>query len=168
MNYKDGNESADLCFRPATEVDTETLFRVYASTRIEELAVTGWTEEQLGIFLNMQFRLQQAQYMHNYPGASFDVVLLGGKPAGRLYVQRTDRDMRIIDITLLPESRRRGIGGLILRGLIEEAEAKGLTMSLHVEMSNPIRTFYERLGFRAKDMKGIYYSMERRSNRPGS
>ena len=148
-------------FRPITDEDMEFLYRLYASTRLEELAVTGWNDAQIEEFLRMQFGLQHSQYRQNYPGASFDIVLIDGAPAGRLYVDRTEDGIRIIDISLLPEFRGRGIGGRIMRGFVEEADAKGHGMSLHVEMNNPIVPFYKVLGFREKELRGIYYFMER-------
>ena len=58
---------AGLMFRPATDADLPFLGRLYASTRIEELEVTSWTDEQKAAFLDMQFRAQHAHYIKHYP-----------------------------------------------------------------------------------------------------
>lgn len=139
----------------------EFLYRLYASTRLAEMAITGWSEGQVEAFLRMQFGLQHTQYMQNYPGASFDMVCIDDTPAGRLYVERKEDGMRVIDIALLPEFRGRGAGGRIMRGLAGEADAQGHMMSLHVEMNNPILPFYKALGFKEMESKGMYYFMER-------
>lgn len=156
-----GIRAETIRFRPITDEDMEFLYRLYASTRLAEMAVTGWSEGQVEAFLRMQFRLQHTQYMQNYPGASFDIVLIDGEPAGRLYVERTANSMRVIDIALLPVFRGRGAGGGILRGMVEEADAKGSLLNLHVEMNNPILPFYKGIGFREKELRGVYYYMER-------
>jgi ribosomal protein S18 acetylase RimI-like enzyme len=148
-------------YRPISETDMEFLYQLYASTRLAEMAVTGWSESQVEVFLRMQFRFQHTQYMLNYPGASFDIVLIGGTPAGRLYLERTPEGIRLIDIAFLPEFRGRGAGGRIMRELADEADAQGLVISLHVEINNPVREFYKALGFREKELRGIYYYMER-------
>jgi ribosomal protein S18 acetylase RimI-like enzyme len=148
-------------FRPIKDEDMEFLYRLYASTRLEEMAVTGWGEREVKAFLRMQFGLQHSQYRQNYPGASFDIVLIDGVPAGRLYVERKKEGIRIIDIALLPEFRGQGIGGRIMTELAGEADAKRLTMSLHVEMNNPVRKFYKTLGFKEIERRGIYCYMER-------
>ena len=148
-------------FRPITDKDLEFLYRVYASTRNEEMAVTGWRMEEMDAFLRMQFRLQHTQYLQNNPSASFDVILVDVTPAGRLYVDRKADKISVIDIALLPEFRQRGVGGSIMRKLAEEADAKGLVMCLHVEMNNPISGFYKKLGFKTKGEHGIYHYMER-------
>ena len=59
-----------LAFRPATEADVPFLFRVYASTRIEELAATPWSDEQRAQFLSMQVYAQHTDYRRNYAGAN--------------------------------------------------------------------------------------------------
>src|SRR3954466_9874315 len=99
-----------LRLRPITLEDDAFLARVYASSRSEELAVTGWPEELKANFCRNQFDAQSAYYSTNYPGAAFQVIERDGWPVGRLYVDRWEEEIRIIDITLLPEFRGTGVG----------------------------------------------------------
>ena len=57
-----------ITLRPAQAEDTEFLFRVYASTRSEELARTPWTEDEKRAFLEMQFNAQEKDYSARFPG----------------------------------------------------------------------------------------------------
>ncbi|TWH48797.1 GNAT family N-acetyltransferase [Sporomusa sp. KB1] len=150
-----------ITFRSITDADLEFLYRVYASTRNEEMAVTGWNEADIENFLRMQFNLQHTYYRQTYPQAAFDIILIDGIPAGRLYIDRQQDKMVVIDIALLPEFRRRGAGGRIMRNLVEEVDKEGLLMSLHVECNNPVRLFYKTLGLVEKGTYGVYYYMER-------
>jgi ribosomal protein S18 acetylase RimI-like enzyme len=152
---------ARLSFRSAVENDQEFLFSVYESTRADEMAVTGWSPEAISEFLRMQFRLQDTQYRLHYENASFEVVIVDGVPAGRLYLDRRKDDIRVMDIALLPAFRRMGAGAAIFSRLIDEADRKGLQLSLHVEQNNPVLPWYERLGFRKIDVNGIYFFMKR-------
>jgi len=86
-------------------------------------------------------------------------VLLNGQPAGRLYVHAWEREIRIVDIALMPEFRGQGIGSDLLRSLIAEAEASDRTLSIHVEHNNPARRLYERLGFQYAGEHGVYVLM---------
>jgi ribosomal protein S18 acetylase RimI-like enzyme len=140
--------------------DEELLYRIYASTRTEELAPVPWTEAQKEAFLRMQFEAQSRDYAANYPDAAFLVILVDGAPAGRLYVDRREDEMLIVDIALLPEHRGNGVGGAILRDLLAEAAAAGKPARIHVEHLNPALRLYERLGFRRIDEGGIYLLME--------
>ena len=164
-DYQKGTPTEPIRFRPIADEDLEFLYLLYASTRLSELAATGWSDGQVEAFLRMQFRLQHTQYMKNNKEAAFDLIISGDIPVGRLYINRKEERIHVIDIALLPEFRRRGIGGSILRSLTEEADERDLMMSLYVEMNNPILPFYRAIGLREIELRGIYYYMEREVNR---
>lgn len=107
----------------------------------------------------MQFEAQHRHYHQYYPGSSFDIIECAGEPVGRLYVDRAEKEIRIIDISLLPESRGLGIGTRFLLGLQKEAREAGKTLSIHVEKFNPALRLYQRLGFKPVEDKGVYLQM---------
>lgn len=151
----------NITLRPVEPEDGPFLLRVYASTRNEELASVPWTGEQKEAFLEMQFGAQSRHYREHYPDADFLIILAEGRPTGRLYVARWPREVRIVDISLLPEYRGKGIGTSLLKGLLTEADATGKPVTIHVERFNPALHLYERLGFRAVADRGVYLLMER-------
>ena len=140
--------------------DEAFLLSVYASTRTEEMALVDWETAQKETFLRMQFTSQDRYYRENYPGAEFQVILLDGQSVGRLCIHRRNDEIRIMDITLLPEFRKRGIGSALLNQIINEGEAAHLPVTIHVERFNPALRLYERLGFRLAEDKGVYYFMK--------
>jgi ribosomal protein S18 acetylase RimI-like enzyme len=148
--------------RPATEADLPFLLAVYASTRTAELAVTGWDDATKDAFLRQQFEAQHRHYQEHYRDTSFDVILAGGVPAGRLYVARWPQELRIVEVALLPAFRGQGIGSGLLRELLEEGAQTGRRVSVHVEKQNPAKALYERLGFRVVADEGVYELMEAR------
>jgi ribosomal protein S18 acetylase RimI-like enzyme len=150
-----------VAVRTAGEADEEALFAAFASGRIDELAALPWTSEQKRAFLRQQFALQTAHYGTHYPSAESMVIELDGTPIGRLYVDRGPLELRLMDIALLPEHRGRGIGGGVVRDLIDEAVAAGVPVTLHVEAHNPARRLYERLGFVLVEAGEVYDRMER-------
>ncbi len=152
----EGALSPAVTLRPIEPADETFLCRVYASTRLEELAAVSWSEAEKGAFLQSQFRAQHAYYREHYAGARFDVILVGGVPAGRLYVLPMAEEIRLVDIALLPGFRRGGVGTALLRGLQEEAAAARKPLRIHVEKMNPARRLYERLGFRPIEDRGVY------------
>jgi ribosomal protein S18 acetylase RimI-like enzyme len=146
--------------RPAGPQDAELLFRVYASTRAEELSVVAWDGGQKEAFLRAQFDAQNRWYREHYKRATFDVVLVGGEPGGRFYVHRGESEIRIVDIALLPEHRGGGVGTALLRELLDEADAAGKRVTIHVERFNAALRLYERLGFSVAEDKGVYLLLE--------
>jgi RimJ/RimL family protein N-acetyltransferase len=150
-----------ITFRPIEPGDMELLLRVYRSTREEELAmVVDWTAEQKDAFVRQQFEAQHAWYQEHYVGATFDVILVDGVPAGRLYLHSRSSEIRLVDITFLPEFRGGGLGTSILRDLMAEGQATGKPVTIHVEIYNPAMQLYQRLGFRPVEDRGPYRLME--------
>ena len=149
-----------VTWRTMREDDLAFAASVYASTRTEELAVTGWPDEVKQAFLDQQHQAQHNHYQSHYPGAEWLVVERGGAPIGRLYLQEGASDIRLIDIALLPEHRGAGIGAAIIDDLLAWARALGKSVSLHVEPNNPVRRLYQRLGFVAGSMAGAYQRMD--------
>ena len=151
-----------VILRPITDADLPFLQQLYAGTRVDELAQVPWTDEQKAAFIVQQFQAQHAWWQEHYTGARFDLVLVDGEPAGRLYVDVWAREIRVVDIAMLPAYRGGGIGTLLLRRVFDEGDAAGKPVSIHVEIFNPARRLYDRLGFVEKGTHGdVYILMER-------
>jgi GNAT superfamily N-acetyltransferase len=134
---------------------------VYASTRSDELSGLGWTPGQVDEFVRMQYRAQTLHYRHHYADAEFSVIAVDGHAAGRLIVARSDDDLLIVDIALLPRYRSAGVGGAVVRQLLDEADDAGIPVHCHVEQSNPAIGFWEHLGLVATRVDGAHILMER-------
>jgi len=150
-------------FRPQQPDDEPFLCRLYTSTRTEEMALTGWPEEQKEAFLRQQFQFQTVHYRRYYNTASFDIILYDQRPVGRIYVHRSSNDIRLMDVALMPEYRGAGIGSWILRNLLAEAARSQTPVTLHVEPYNPAVRLYRRLGFRVVEQQGMNLFMECRT-----
>jgi ribosomal protein S18 acetylase RimI-like enzyme len=146
-----------LQFQSITDSDLPFLYEVYSSTRMEEMKSTGWSKEQINQFLTMQFNLQHSHYTKHYPNANFDIVMLKDQQIGRLYIDRGEHDILIIDIALLPQYQKQGIGYQLMKSILDEAKEKNLLVHLHVEKYNPALQFYFRLGFQIQEDKDVYY-----------
>lgn len=152
-----------ITLRPITPADEPFLREVYSSTRVEELAPVPWSDEQKAAFLQMQFNAQARHYGEHYPNGAFDVVLVEGQPAGRLYVHRAPDQLLIVDIAMLPAYRNRRIGTHLIGSLQTEAALARKPLRIHVERFNPAMRLYERLGFQEIDDQGVYLFMEWKS-----
>lgn len=155
----------DLRLRPAGTApgDAELLYRIYASTRQDELAVVPWDASAKEAFLRMQFAAQDSYYHANFPDASYDLIVSGDEVLGRLYVDRGEPAWVVIDLALLPEHRGKGVGTRLLTRVLAEAEAaaRPMPVQMHVERFNPAQRLYDRLGFRQIADKGVYLLLER-------
>jgi ribosomal protein S18 acetylase RimI-like enzyme len=160
MRRAPGSVADLVVLRPVTKADRDFLVGVYGSTRDEELSQVAWAVGQREAFVRMQFDAQDAEYHARNPDGTFDVIEVGGRPAGRLYVDRRPGDIRIVDIALLPEFRNEGVGGHLIGLLMREASMSACKLSIHVELHNRAAALYDRLGFAVVAEQGIYRRME--------
>jgi GNAT superfamily N-acetyltransferase len=150
---------AGIRLRDVEPGDEAFLRLLYRSSREPELRLTAWSEGEKSAFANSQFDLQDRWYRENYPGVQFLVVEREGVPIGRLYLHSTGGDLRLMDITLAPAARNQGLGSSLIRWLEARAGAAGATISLHVEVFNPARALYHRLGFAEEEVEGVHVRM---------
>ena len=149
-----------ITFRPINNDDLDFLQRVYFSTREEEMKIVPWTDDQKQAFLHQQFDAQHTYYQEQFKDAKFEVILRDDQPIGRLYLDRRENEHRIIDIAILPEFRGQGIGGGIMRDLLDEAIQVNKPVTIHVERNNQAMHLYERLGFQMIEDQGVYFLMK--------
>jgi ribosomal protein S18 acetylase RimI-like enzyme len=152
-----------ICLREELPEDREFALELYASARAAEMARVPWPDAQKDAFLRMQCQLQSRHYREHHPGAAYRIVVCQGRDIGRIYVDRRAGEINLMEITLLPQWRGRGIGGTLVSELQEEARAAGAAVSLYVESENPARRLYRRMGFRVVGEDGVYLRMEWRA-----
>jgi ribosomal protein S18 acetylase RimI-like enzyme len=146
--------------RPSTIDDQGFLFKLYATTRADEIAGFGWNDAQKQAFLTIQFQAQQRWYATAYPKADEHIIMQEDAAIGRIVVDRAADRAVLVDIALLPEYRARGFGGALLRNLIEQCRRERLPLRLQVLRTNRAQRLYERLGFRRTGEDPIYLQME--------
>ena len=149
-----------LTQRPVSSNDDDFLTKVYACTRAPELEGLPWDESQRDSFLRMQFTAQQQDYKRRFPDGDHQLLLVDDERAGRVYLARSEKEIRILDIALLPEFRNQGIGTRLIKGLVDEATRTQRPVRVYVEQYNPAMRLFERLGFaRAEDI-GSHFLFE--------
>ena len=136
------------------------LYRLYASSRYEEMALVDWSPEQKESFLRSQFDLQDHHYRRYFPEARFDLVLRGEDVLGRLYVVRDGGALLMLDLALFPEHRGQGHGTRLIQDVFREAAETGLNVRVHVLPQNRARSLYLRLGFRKIAEEGLHELLE--------
>jgi ribosomal protein S18 acetylase RimI-like enzyme len=155
------SSSDAVSLRRATDADHEFLVAVYHSTRAPELAQVDWDESQKDAFVRWQYERQKEEYEARFPDARYDVILVDGVPAGRIWVGADDKQIRLLDIALLPEFQNRGVGTQLLTQLMDEAtRAKKALRHMVFVLNDNANRFYERLGFETIEDLGGYKHME--------
>ena len=151
----------DLRRRCVSAQDDRFLSVVYAATRDDEMNRVPWDEERKATFLMEQFLAQKTDYERRFPSALHEIILFRDEPIGRIWVDRREREIRLLDIALLPEYRNRGVGSALIGRLQEEAARENLLLRHCVLKTNaPAIRFYKRLGFIPVDDMGMHELMQ--------
>jgi GNAT superfamily N-acetyltransferase len=154
-------DGSTLKLRPVTPDDDPFLLSVYTSTRADELAQVEWQPGQKEAFVKWQFDMQRREYDARFPHAEYNIIEIDGKPAGRIWIGRSEEEIRLLDIALLPEFQNRGAGTILLNLLIDEAKGTGKRLRHMVfVLNNNADRFYLRLGFVEIEDIGGYKHME--------
>ena len=150
-----------VSMREETDDDKDFCRRLYHGVRIAEMSAVGWSRAQVKGFIDQQFHAQRTHYRKYYPRAGFMLIEHGDRPIGRWYLQADEKELRLMEVTLLPEWRNRGIGTQLMRCLTDWSESTGRPITLHVEPFNPAYRLYRRLGFETIEDRGVYHFMQR-------
>jgi GNAT superfamily N-acetyltransferase len=154
------NLTNSITLRPVTADDDAFLLEVYKCSRGDDLRGLGWDEARISEFLEMQYEAQQRFYESEYQQADDRIIMLDGSPAGRLVIERRDREIRCIDLALLPAQRSAGIGTFLIRQVQDEAKRENRPLRLQVIRFSRAVVLFERLGFARTSETGSHFQME--------
>lgn len=161
MPINANSDWGDLAFRHLASSDLPFIHELYRSTRWQELTPLPWSDDDKTTFLQQQCEAQHQHYHTHYPKADFFVIESAQQPIGRLYIDRGQTTLCLIDIAFLPDCRHQGFGSRILGSLIDEANTQQQTIVLHVERFNPAYDWYVRHGFQQIEDRGVYQYLEK-------
>lgn len=153
-----------LAVRPALPQDEIFLYELYSAVRgpeFELAPISATDKEQL---IRMQFRAQLSSYTQMFPNSCYHIVLLDGKPIGRLWVAQSDDEFQLVDIAVHPSVQSKGVGTALVQRLQQEAARARLPIRSSVFKFNAgsVR-FHKRLGFQIVREDEMNYFMEWRT-----
>lgn len=134
--------------RPVTPEDETFLISVYGASREQELAMVPWTEEQRHAFVKFQYLAQLNYYQTEFPKSEHFIILADGEPVGRLFLDRRDAQIRILDITILTRHRGKGFGVPVIRYVMDEALTVGKSVGINLDLFSTSQRTFEQLGFK--------------------
>jgi GNAT superfamily N-acetyltransferase len=145
--------------RPAVAGDEPFLRELLASSRPD---LAGWDDNDRELFLDIQLRAQKAGWGARFPGSTDEIILLDGRPVGRVWVAWSPDVCVLVDLELMPEVRRKGLGTRVLEPILEEADRRGIPVRSTVERRNTASlAMAARLGLLPIGEDEVYVSFER-------
>ena len=143
-----------LARRPARERDAELLFAVRKAALGPHLIATHGAWDEAAQRETFFARLARTLAEH-------EILEQGGEAIGCLHAVRRPGELRLNRIFLSPAFQKAGLGTLILRSLMAEADAAREPIRLRVLRANPARRLYARLGFAVTGETPTHVEMER-------
>lgn len=144
----------------ATDEDFQRLFELRLIVMQESLARIGRFDKQRAFErFRTTFRPQHTRLIIGSDGALVGCVAIGpsdNAPSGGTLL--------LEHFYILPEQQGRGLGGAVLRRLLDEADDAGLPIRLSVLQQSDAARFYERHGFAktGADEWDVYYERQPR------
>ena len=145
--------------RPINPDDQPFLHRLYLSTRPPS-RLRGCDADADALLVRAQFLAQQTHWQRQYPGADITIIVQHDQPIGRLYVHFSEHEVRLVDLSLLPAFRGRGVGKGLLRGLQAHGARLGLPVRLQVTLGNPCQRLCQRCDFLFMGIDGGHAALE--------
>lgn len=133
---------------------------VYEAVRREEVAAWGFDESAAQAFLQMQYNMQQRSYELQYPESVLHMIWVEHIQAGKLHVADRTESLTLVDIALLPQFQRQGVGTKFVLGLQQLAKQSGKPLRLTATARSPAERLYARLGFEVVEGNEVQVRME--------
>ena len=141
-------QTCSLALQPATEDDLPFLLALRKTTMQEHLQRAGAPLDDDHHLARIRYRFEDAR-----------IVWLDGRPAGLFKHGRDPAGWRIVQIQIDPAFQGRGLGRRLLQGVLDEADAAGVPVTLSVLKGSPARRLYEALGFIPVEETDLEYEM---------
>jgi GNAT superfamily N-acetyltransferase len=143
--------------RSATNSDTELARQIHhrGYREIVERQYGPWDEVQ-----------QDRFFGEDWDPAIYEIVFCDAIPCGRISVVERGDAIILRDLVILPEYQNRGIGTLLLREIIEQAQAQKVPVHTGTHRLNRALNFYLRLGFHEVGQTPTHILLEARSGLP--
>ena len=136
-----------LSVRPSSTSDQPFLNQLFKSTRDDLDFIDG----ELDFIEHVKESQQEAQadsYQDMFPNAMYFVIEYHNERAGRVILDFGANEIRIVDISLIPAARGKGLATGVLQGFIHCAEQARAPLKLAVLSRNvAAKGLYAKLGF---------------------
>jgi ribosomal protein S18 acetylase RimI-like enzyme len=145
--------------RPALATDETFQFDLFRAHSIGMLQPGGLPEAMLDSLVTMQYRARTQSYRNSFPGARWSIIELADVPVGELIENDETDAIYIVDVTLRPEQRRRGIGSALVRSVIAAGTERGGVRALVLVNNEASLGLFRRLGFVETDQDGAHVEL---------
>lgn len=138
-----------LHVRPVEATDERFVYELFCSVRGIEFEYAELSLAEKEQFLRSQFQAMHGTYAQRFPDGKHYIVVNQGEDIGRIYVNESNEEIRLLDVIIHPNQRNQGIGSQLMQQMIQHSEQTGKAIRFYVWQTNYAgQRFYERHGFK--------------------
>ena len=143
--------SATVSRRQATPADTDF------ARSVHHLAYRDVIERQYGPWDEAR---QDGYFDSAWSAKAHEIILLDGARCGYTRIEDQNDAIYLRELVIHPDFQGLGIGGCIIRAVIERAIAKRVPVRLHTHIVNRAANLYRRMGFQETERTEFHLFME--------
>jgi ribosomal protein S18 acetylase RimI-like enzyme len=137
-----------ITLRATTASDSTWERRIHDASRSDLLLIDGEADFVQSI-VDFQYRAKGSGHADAYPNAHYYMIEKSADVVGRLMIDFGHNEVRIVDITILPQWHGKGIGTTVLQAMQQVAGRIAAPVVLAVQINNiNARKLYQSLGFK--------------------
>ena len=137
---------------PADDAHKEFSYQVKKAAEGEYIALMfGWDEKVQRDFHAKAWQRQKP-----------DIITYHDKPIGTIATVEGEHCVEIGQFFILPDYQNKGIGTHLLKSILDRADQSGKNVALCFMKNNPVKSLYDRNGFRVVHTDESLHHMERK------
>lgn len=153
-----------LHLRNSNDDDYPFFTALFSSTR-DDLRQLDWPQDKIEELIRQQQLVQETGMRDLFPQAQYFVIDYAGQSIGRVVLDIEPDNIRLVNISLIPQAKGNGIGRAIMHALQSYAQEHQCSLNLAVfQFNEPARNLYLSCGFTIIRNDGIQDHMIWRSS----
>ena len=153
------NVTQHLRVRDTHDGDAPFRRALYAATR-DDLRRLPMPAEQIDGLIGMQQQILESGQRRAFPQAAHWIVEFHAEAVGRVVLDMSGDEWRLVDIAIAPAARRQGLAGAVLRALQHRAAARRAAIALAVAHGNDgALRLYAAAGFQVRASDALHRQM---------
>lgn len=134
-------------FKPATEADLDFLDEIHTACMKKHVMKVYLWNPQL--------------FRQTFNPKIIEIIMLEKVAVGMVQILKKESEIYLANLLISPSFQNRGIGSMVLKRVINQAQVLGLPIKLQVLHHNRAKYFYERFGFNVMEKTQTHYIMSR-------
>jgi ribosomal protein S18 acetylase RimI-like enzyme len=148
MQTPDLSFNSNLNLRPACSSDSAFIESLYHSTR-DDLRLIDAHRDFIETLIDQQHQAQTFSYSEQFPDAVYFIIEVQQERIGKVSIDFSHNEIRIIDLSLIPTARGKGYGAQIIKALKHASSSICTPLVLNVYKSNfAAKKLYQAEGFK--------------------